>query len=142
MYHSAPYAYALVAARAYGALLVLEDRFDPEEILALIERHRITSMYMVPTMFVRLLRLPPEVRSRYDLSSLRTYRTPPRLSTGREARDDRVVGTIVDEFYAVPRWDSSPGAPARNGSRIRARSGVPCHRVTFESSTTSDRSGR
>ena len=59
------------SARAYGAFLVLEDRFDPEEFLGLIERHQITSMYMVPTMFMRLLRLPPEVRDRYDVSSLR-----------------------------------------------------------------------
>ena len=47
-------------------------RFDPEETLRLIERHRITSAYMVPTQFVRLLRLPAEIRARYDLSSLRS----------------------------------------------------------------------
>lgn len=70
MYHSAPFAFATLAARSYNGLLVIQDRFDPEELLALIERHRITSMYMVPTMFVRLLRLPEEVRFRYDLSSL------------------------------------------------------------------------
>jgi len=78
MYHSAPYAYALVAARAYGALLVLEDRFDPEEILALIERHRITSMYMVPTMFVRLLRLRQRCGAVTICPRYATYRTPPR----------------------------------------------------------------
>ena len=100
MYHSAPYAYALVAARAYGALLVLEDRFDPEEILALIERHRITSMYMVPTMFVRLLRLPPEVRSRYDLSSLRhvSHTAAPCPPDVKRAMIEW-WGPIVDEFY-------------------------------------------
>jgi long-chain acyl-CoA synthetase len=70
MYHSAPYAYAVLAARSYAGLLVIQDRFDPEGLLALIELHRITSLYMVPTMFVRLLRLPLEVRARYDLSSL------------------------------------------------------------------------
>ena len=70
MYHSAPFTYAALAARSYNGLLVIQDRFDPEGLLALIEQHRITSMYMVPTMFVRLLRLPEEVRARYDLSSL------------------------------------------------------------------------
>lgn len=45
--------------------------FDAEEMLRLIEEHRIDTIFMVPTMFVRLLKLPEEVRSRYDLSSLR-----------------------------------------------------------------------
>lgn len=100
MYHSAPYAYALVAARAYGGYLVLEDRFDPEEFLALIERHQITSLYMVPTMFVRLLRLPPEVRNRYDLSSLRhiSHTAAPCPPDVKRAMIDW-LGPIVDEFY-------------------------------------------
>jgi long-chain acyl-CoA synthetase len=100
MYHSAPYAYALAAARAYGGFLVLEDRFDPEEFLALIERHRITSMYMVPTMFVRLLRLPPDVRERYDLSSLRhvSHTAAPCPPDVKRAMIEW-WGPIVDEFY-------------------------------------------
>ena len=100
MYHSAPYAYSLIAARAYGALLVLEDRFDPEEFLGLIERHRITSMYMVPTMFVRLLRLPPEVRARYDISSLRhvSHTAAPCPPDVKRALIEW-WGPIVDEFY-------------------------------------------
>lgn len=100
MYHSAPYAYALVAARAYGAKLVLEDRFDPEEFLSLIERHRITSMYMVPTMFVRLLRLPQEVRDRYDISSLRhvSHTAAPCPPDVKRALIEW-WGPIVDEFY-------------------------------------------
>jgi len=70
MYHSAPNSYGMSAARA-GADIVLQTRFDAEEMLALIEAHRITHMHIVPTMFVRLLRLPSETRARYDLSSLR-----------------------------------------------------------------------
>jgi long-chain acyl-CoA synthetase len=93
MYHSAPYAYSLIAARAYGALLVLEDRFDPEEFLGLIERHRITSMYMVPTMFVRLLRLPPRFERATTSRRFVTSRTPPRRAPGRQARADRMVGS-------------------------------------------------
>ncbi len=100
MYHSAPYAYSLVAARAYGAFLVLEDRFDPEEFLSLIERHRITSLYMVPTMFIRLLRLPKEVRDRYDLSSLRhvSHTAAPCPPDVKRAMIEW-WGPIVDEFY-------------------------------------------
>ena len=53
-----------------GQALAIHARFDPEQTLAAIERHRVTTMYMVPTQFVRLLRLPPETRTRYDVSSL------------------------------------------------------------------------
>ena len=70
LYHSAPNAFGLRAARL-AELLVIMARFDAEELLHLVERHRITTMFMVPTMFVRLLKLPAAVRRRYDLSSLR-----------------------------------------------------------------------
>jgi len=53
-----------------GASVVVMRRFDPEEFLRLVQTHRVTTAGMVPTMFVRLLRLPPEVRDRYDVSSL------------------------------------------------------------------------
>ena len=70
MYHSAPNAYGLYAAR-FGANVILEPRFDAEELLRLIEERRITHLHMVPIMFNRLLKLPEEVRNRYDLSSLK-----------------------------------------------------------------------
>jgi long-chain acyl-CoA synthetase len=70
VYHSAPNLYALYAVRD-GGLVILPPRFDAEDLLRQIERHRITHLHMAPTMFVRLLKLPAEVRRRYDLSSLR-----------------------------------------------------------------------
>jgi long-chain acyl-CoA synthetase len=70
MYHSAPNAYA-VQSTVSGELLVLEPRFDAERTLALIELHQLTHAYLVPTMFVRMLRLPDQVKQRYDLSSMR-----------------------------------------------------------------------
>ena len=71
MYHSAPNSYAIAAALEEGAGLWLEERFDAERTLALIERHRLTHAYLVPTMYVRLLRVPPSVRRAHDLSSMR-----------------------------------------------------------------------
>jgi long-chain acyl-CoA synthetase len=93
LYHSAPNAYALLAVRQ-GALAVLQPRFDAEELLRLIEQHRITHLHMVPTMFVRLLRLPEAVRRRHDLSSLEwvAHGAAP-LSGGHETGNDRLVGT-------------------------------------------------
>ncbi|HYU14388.1 MAG TPA: AMP-binding protein, partial [Stellaceae bacterium] len=69
LYHSAPNFYGLHAVRE-GALAILQPRFDPEELLKLIERYRITHFHAVPTMFVRLLHLPEAVRRRYDVSTL------------------------------------------------------------------------
>lgn len=69
MYHSAPNAYGMLASRL-GVTLHLEPRFDPEGLLRLIERERITHIHMVPIMFNRLLKLPEEVKRKYDLSSL------------------------------------------------------------------------
>jgi long-chain acyl-CoA synthetase len=69
MYHSAPNTYAKAAMHAGGSV-VLMPRFDAEELLRIIQDERITHIHLVPTMFARLLRLPPEIRSRYDVSSL------------------------------------------------------------------------
>jgi long-chain acyl-CoA synthetase len=69
MYHAAPNAQA-VFALALGIELTIMPRFDPESFLALIEAQRISHAQVVPTMFVRLLDLPDEIRARYDLSSL------------------------------------------------------------------------
>jgi len=70
LYHSAPNSFGLRSGRLGGAL-VLMPRFDPEQFLALIEAERIDTLFMVPTMFVRLMKLPEEVRRKYDTSSLR-----------------------------------------------------------------------
>lgn len=70
LYHASPGGFARYAATR-GELLVLEPRFDPERFLALIEQYRINTVTAVPTMFVRLLKLPAAVRDRYDVSSLR-----------------------------------------------------------------------
>ncbi|MBI2318813.1 MAG: AMP-binding protein [Betaproteobacteria bacterium] len=69
MYHSAPILYARGVLRTGGSVTLM-PRFEAEGLLRIIERERITHLIMVPTMFVRLLRLPEEVRRRYDLSSL------------------------------------------------------------------------
>ena len=70
MYHTAPLRWSMDVIALGGTAIVME-RFDPEAVLAAIERHQVTHAQFVPTMFHRLLRLPEESRSRYDLSSLR-----------------------------------------------------------------------
>src|SRR5258706_11886576 len=99
MYHSAPNAYGMYAIRL-GAETVLQPRFDPEEMLALIERHRVTNMHIVPTMFVRLLRLPAAVRRRYDVSSLRfvVHGAAPCPIEAKRAMLDW-WGPVITEYY-------------------------------------------
>jgi long-chain acyl-CoA synthetase len=70
LYHAAPNAFARACLRE-AECIVLQPRFDAEALLQLIERHRLSHLHMVPTMFVRLLKLPDAVKRRYDLSSLR-----------------------------------------------------------------------
>ncbi len=69
LYHAAPAGWTTGAHRL-GASTVVMERFDPVETLELIQRHRVTHVQFVPTHMVRLLKLPAEVRDRYDLSSL------------------------------------------------------------------------
>jgi long-chain acyl-CoA synthetase len=70
LYHAAPNSFGLRAGRLGGAL-VLMPRFDAEDFLRLIEEQKIDTIFMVPTMFIRLLKLPEAIRRKYDTSSLR-----------------------------------------------------------------------
>ena len=70
LYHSAPLRYNAMAQRV-GATSVIMPKFTPHLALELIERHRVTHSQWVPTMFVRLLQLEPQVRAGWDLSSHR-----------------------------------------------------------------------
>ncbi len=69
LYHAAGINYAMAVHRV-GAATVLMRKFDAEDVLRLIEQHRVTHAQFVPTMFVRMLKLPDAVRDAYDISSL------------------------------------------------------------------------
>ncbi|MBX9699363.1 MAG: AMP-binding protein, partial [Acetobacteraceae bacterium] len=101
LYHSAPNSFGLSSA-TMADLLVVMPRFDPEEFLALIERHRIDTCFVVPTMFVRLLRLPDATRRRYDLSSLRhvTHAAAPCPPEVKRAMIEW-WGPVIVEFYGA-----------------------------------------
>jgi acyl-CoA synthetase (AMP-forming)/AMP-acid ligase II len=68
-YHAAPLRFCL-AVHAIGATIVAMEHFDAEQYLQLVERHEITHSQVVPTMFVRMLKLPENTRNAYDVSSL------------------------------------------------------------------------
>ena len=69
LYHAAPLRWTMTVQRLGGVVFVM-DKFDPEGYLAAVERHKITASQLVPTMFVRMLKLPEAVRSRYDVTSM------------------------------------------------------------------------
>lgn len=70
LYHAAGVNYTMAVQRV-GAASVLMRKFDAENVLRLIAEHRVTHAQFVPTMFVRMLKLPAGVRDSYDVSSLR-----------------------------------------------------------------------
>ena len=101
MYHSAPNAYGLAAGRL-GATVILQARFDPEELLRLIETHRVTHLHMVPIMFHRLLKLPEAVKTKYDLSSLRfvVHAAAPCPAPVKRAMIEW-WGPVINEYYGA-----------------------------------------
>ncbi|RYE57224.1 MAG: acyl-CoA synthetase, partial [Rhizobiaceae bacterium] len=101
IYHGAPLRWTMGLMRA-GATCVLMERFDPEECLALIEKHKVTHAQFVPTMFVRMLKLPEAVRRQYDLSSLQYvfHGAAPCPVEIKQAMIDW-VGPIIHEFYGA-----------------------------------------
>ncbi|HVM01267.1 MAG TPA: AMP-binding protein [Acidimicrobiales bacterium] len=100
LYHAAPLWFTMAVHRVGGTAVVMEQ-FDPVELLALVERHRVTHTLVVPTMLVRLTKLPPGERSRHDLSSLRycIHGAAPCPPAVKEAVIDW-WGPIVHEYYA------------------------------------------
>jgi long-chain acyl-CoA synthetase len=99
LYHSAPNSFGLRAGRMGGAL-VLMPRFDAEEFLRLVEADRIDTIFMVPTMFVRLTKLPESVRAKYDMSSLRHVvhaAAPCPADVKRDMLD--WWGPVISEYY-------------------------------------------
>jgi long-chain acyl-CoA synthetase len=99
MYHTAPNVYALSAA-IRGMDMTIMTGFDAEEFLRIVAERRVTVVQMVPTMFVRMLALPDEVRSSYDLSSLRwiVHAAAPCPPDVKRAMIEW-LGPIVVEYY-------------------------------------------
>ncbi|MDB5432312.1 MAG: acyl-CoA synthetase (AMP-forming)/AMP-acid ligase [Caulobacter sp.] len=100
-YHAAPLAFDIRYSLASGVPLVFMDRWDSEGVLDNIHNFRITHAHMVPIMFQRLLALPPEVKAKYDLSSLRflvhgAAPCPPEVKRGMIDW----LGPILHEYYA------------------------------------------
>ncbi|MBF0279446.1 MAG: AMP-binding protein [SAR324 cluster bacterium] len=99
LYHSAPNAFGLTHVKAETDI-VMQARFDAEEMLHLIAKHKVTHLHIVPTMFVRLLKLPEQTKGRYDISSLKFVihgAAPCSPDVKREMMN--WFGPIIHEYY-------------------------------------------
>ena len=132
LYHTGPFALCFTTPLTAGIGVVLMDHWDPERMLALIEQHRITHTFCVPTMFSRLLQLPATTRQHHDLSSLRFVihgAAPCSIDTKQHMMDwwgpilwEMFAGTEGQGTIVSPQeWLARPGTvgrPAQGQLRI------------------------
>jgi len=108
-----------------GSTVVMQHRFDPAELLDLIDRHGVTSVHLVPTQFIRLLRLPEETRAGFDGSSLDVvYHGAAPCSPQVKRQMLEWWGPVVSEYYggteagfisliSGAEWEQRPGSLGR-----------------------------
>jgi fatty-acyl-CoA synthase len=124
LYHTAPSFWSMVVQSLGGTTVVME-KFDPESALDCIQRYGITHGQFVPAMFVRMLKLPEEVRNSYDVSSLRrvVHAAAP-CPVDIKKQMIQWWGPIIDEYYASSEavgasfiraedWVAHPGSVGR-----------------------------
>ena len=109
MYHSAPLEFVAIALHM-GHSAVLVEHWEPEQVLRLIEEYRVTTTFMVPTMFVRLLKRLLAARAQYNVSSLR-------LVSHSAAPCPRDVKTQMIEWWGPVLWEGY-GAAEGQGTAV------------------------
>jgi long-chain acyl-CoA synthetase len=130
-YHSAQWAFSFLPMLG-GSAVVMRHKFDPQEALELIDRHRITNVHLVPTQFIRMLKLDPEVRAAFDGASLELVLhgaapCPPEV----KRRMIDWFGPVVTEYYGATEgaiistidaetWLAKPGSLGRPLPHIEA----------------------
>jgi long-chain acyl-CoA synthetase len=125
IYHAAPLRWCGMV-QALGGTVVLMKKFDAEATLEYIEKYRVTAAQMVPTMFVRLLKLDDVVRNHYDLSSLRVliHAAAPCPVDVKQAMIEW-FGPVLYEYYSSTEahgmtfidsadWVTHPGSVGRS----------------------------
>lgn len=124
LYHAAPLRHSMVTIKMGGTAYIMR-RFDAAEALRLIEKHRISHSQWVPTMFVRLLKLPEDIRQRFDLSSMKmavhaAAPCPPdvkrqMINWWGEIVHEYYAGTENNGFTAITsaEWLAYPGSVGR-----------------------------
>ncbi len=130
LYHAAPLVWSLAVHKLGGTVIIMK-KFDPEAVLSAIERYGVTCGQFVPTHFVRMLKLPPEVRHKYDLGTLdcAIHAAAPCPVPIKESMIDW-WGPLIEEYYAGTEGNgmtfiSSKDWLAHKGSVGKAVVGIP-----------------
>ena len=101
LYHSAPQGAVNLTIRNGGTVVIMEQ-FDPERYLQLVEKYNVTHSQLVPTMFSRMLKLPDDIRSRYELSSLEvTVHAAAPCPVQVKEKMIEWWGPIIHEYYGA-----------------------------------------
>ena len=129
LYHAAPLRWSMAVQQLGGTVVVME-RFDAEKALEAIEKYKVTHAQWVPTHFIRMLKLPEDVRRKYDVSSLKAvwHAAAPCPIPVKEAMIDW-WGPIIGEYYAgtegngfhnilSPEWLTHKGSVGKNLTTI------------------------
>ena len=114
LYHAAPLRFTMTAA-AMGATVVVMQHFDAEAYLAAVQTFKVTQSQLVPTMFVRLLKLAPETRAKYDISTLKGAihaAAPCPVDVKSQMMD--WWGPILVEYYAGTEGNGATAIGARD----------------------------
>ena len=129
LYHAAPLRWSMTVHKIGGTVVVME-KFDPEGALATIEKYKITDGQFVPTHFVRMLKLPEEVRKKYDVSTLKCaiHAAAPIPVPVKEAMIEW-WGPVLYEYYAGTEGNGSTFITSqewlkKKGSVGKALSGI------------------
>jgi long-chain acyl-CoA synthetase len=129
LYHSAPNFHSVTGVRR-GELLILQPRFDPGDLLDIIERHRISHIHMVPTMFSRLLNLPESRRMSFDSSSLKAVVHGAAICPV-EVKRKMIAwwGPVFREYYAATEVGVITASTSEDWLRYPGTVGRPPHGV-------------
>ena len=110
-----------------GATLVLRRRFEPQQALATLQRHRCTSMFAVPVMLQRIMELPEETRAPYDTSALRIVACAgSALPAGLATRVQDALGPVLYNFYGTTEVSWASIATPEDLQRAPDTAGRPC----------------
>jgi acyl-CoA synthetase (AMP-forming)/AMP-acid ligase II len=125
LYHAAPLGFTMSILR-YGGTVIVMEHYDSERALQLIEEHKVTHSQWVPTMFVRMLKLPADLRPRYDLSSHRiaVHAAAPCPVTVKEQMIEW-WGPIIHEYYAGTEGNGSTTITSEEWLAHRGSVGKP-----------------
>ena len=130
LYHTAPLRWCM-AALSIGATVIIMEKFDAEQFLLAVETHEVTNTQVVPTMFVQLLKLPPDVRLVYSTSSLKRVlhaAAPCPIQIKEQMLD--WWGPIIHEYYSSSEgygltWINSEDWLTHKGSVGKSLHGTP-----------------